>query len=142
MVAAGQAVGLSPRIAPAVLGGVARLVRAGDGLLAFPVAAGAADQPRYVLWTSAAAVITLLLLMAVLIAWLERWRKRADQDKISAGDQLAHFRELYERGELSPEEFARVRTLLGDRLKEELDLPTATPEGDSQPEPPPAPPKG
>jgi uncharacterized membrane protein len=128
MVATGQAVGLSALSGPA-------------GLLVAQAVNGAA-RSRYVLWSSAAAVIVLLLVMALVVAWLERWRKRPEQDKMSASDQLARFRELYERGELSPEEFARIRTLLGDRLKEELDLPTAAPESDSPPEPPPpAPPK-
>ena len=36
---------------------------------------------------------------------LERWRKRAAPAVFDANDQLAQFRELYERGELSQKEF-------------------------------------
>jgi hypothetical protein len=85
-----------------------------------------------VFWTTIALVVALLL-GALVIAFVDRWRKRRS-DRLSPGEQLSHFRSLYEKGELSREEFERIRTLLGGRLREELDLPPAKPSA----EPPPA----
>jgi hypothetical protein len=64
-----------------------------------------------------------ILAGALVIVWLDRWRKRQSTQGMTTGDQLTHFRELYERGELSPEEFARVRDLLGTRLRQEMQVP-------------------
>jgi hypothetical protein len=68
-----------------------------------------------------------ILAGALVIAWLDRWRKRPQNPGMSTNDQLAHFRTLYERGQLSPEEFARIRTLLGERLRQEMEVPAAPP---------------
>jgi len=101
-----------------------------------------------VLWTTLALVVALLL-GALIIAVAERWRKKTREGRSDAGDQLAHFRSLYERGELSREEFERIRGKLGKRMRQELDLPApppaapATPAGplpNGESPPPPAPP--
>jgi uncharacterized membrane protein len=63
-----------------------------------------------------------LLVGALIIAWAARWRKRSVSEGVSASDQLAHFRSLYEQGAISQEEFNRLRGLLGGRLKAELEL--------------------
>jgi hypothetical protein len=96
-------------------------------------------DPRLV-WATLG-LIGVLLVGALIIWWVDRWRKRSQEALDSSGDQLAHFRELYEQGNLSAEEFERIRGLLGKRLRQELDVPASgTPEKDSQqPEgPPPA----
>jgi hypothetical protein len=80
------------------------------------------DRFLYVLGTTLL-FVGAILVMALVIAWLNRWRKRQRDAGLSAGDQLAHFRALYERGELSPEEFARIRELLGERLRREMQVP-------------------
>jgi hypothetical protein len=82
-----------------------------------------------------------ILVLALVIVWVDRWRKRPKEAGTSAGDQLTHFRELYERGELSAEEFARVRGLLSERLREEFQVPAPPPEielDESAPVPPPS----
>jgi hypothetical protein len=53
-----------------------------------------------------------LLLAAVVIALVSRWRRRAGDECLTPTDQLAHFRSLYERGAISAEEFQQVRALL------------------------------
>jgi hypothetical protein len=68
-----------------------------------------------------------ILVLALVMVYLERWRKRQRSGGVTTGDQLAHFRELYERGELSPEEFARIRGLLGERLRQEMEVPATPP---------------
>jgi hypothetical protein len=85
-----------------------------------PAKLGTMKSP--VLWTTLALVVALLL-GALVIAVAERWRKTTREGRSDAGDQLAHFRRLYERGELSREEFERIRAKLGTRLRKELDMP-------------------
>jgi hypothetical protein len=89
---------------------------------------------------SALLVLAAILIGAGVVAWLDRWRKRTEAPPMSANEQLALFRELYERGELDAEEFARIRNRLGDRLRQELDVPTLTPVEPEPPAPPSAPP--
>ncbi len=81
----------------------------------------------------------VILILALVIVWVDRWRKRPVTPGTSAGDQLSHFRELYERGELSAEEYARVRGLLSERLRHELQVPAPPPEIELDPTAPPPP---
>ena len=75
-----------------------------------------------------------LLVGAILIALVDRWRKRAANETFSTHDQLASFRLLYERGEMTQEEYDRVRQQLLVRLKKgPPPLPAKAP-----PSPPPA----
>jgi hypothetical protein len=75
-----------------------------------------------VLW-AALPLIGALLVGAGVIYFVDRWRKKADRTQAPAEDELTHYRVLYERGELSPEEFDRLKLLLGGRLRKELNLP-------------------
>jgi hypothetical protein len=100
------------------------------------------EDPRFI-WT-VAAFIGLLFLGAIVLAVLDRWRKRSGSPSLSANDQLAHFRELYENGELSQSEFERIRARLTGQLMRELDVrprPTDT-AGPPEPPAPPSPPAG
>lgn len=84
-------------------------------------------------------LVAALLLAALAIAWAKKWRQRGEPpERLTTNSQLAHFRSLYERGEISDEEFTRIRGLLGERLKQEMaigkpanppasDTPQATP---------------
>jgi hypothetical protein len=65
-----------------------------------------------------------LLVAAAVIAVVRRWwqRRNATED-LSPSAQLAHFRSLYETGAISQEEFERLRTLLGGRMRESLGVP-------------------
>lgn len=84
-------------------------------------------------------VIAAILLGAWVIFRVDRWRKKKPPEQLSSADQLSHFRQLYERGELSPEEFGRIRALLGERLRHELDIPPKPAEEQPPPaQPPPA----
>ena len=106
-------------------------------------------DPR-LLWATLA-LAGVVLLGAILITLADRWRKRPAEPPCTTDDQLAEFRSLYERGELSQEEFERIRATLSERLRQELEVPaggspppqTASPPAPAQPSPaeqPPPPP--
>jgi hypothetical protein len=59
-----------------------------------------------------------VLLLAAVVAVLSRWRRRYGSERLTPGDQLSHFRSLYEKGAISAEEFARLRTLLTGQVHE------------------------
>ena len=70
-------------------------------------------------------LIGLLLVAALVLFFVDRWRKRrtvVDSDACAPNDQLSHFRSLYERGEMSREEFERVKALLTEQLRRELNV--------------------
>jgi hypothetical protein len=71
------------------------------------------------------AMVAALLLGALSIMAADRWRRRPRSSEApTANDQLAHFRSLYDQGLLSREEFERIRTKLGGRLRQEMDVPS------------------
>ena len=72
------------------------------------------------------AVVAVILVGAAIISAVDRWRKRPFQEKLSPSAQLEQFRELFEKGQLNAEEFEKVRTLLKERMKKELEM-SATP---------------
>lgn len=88
-------------------------------------------DPR-VLWPTFALVV-LLLIAAVLLAWFDRWRRRQNEDVSSPADQLNDFRLSYERGELSADEYKRIKARLAPRIKQQLNVPP-TPKDDRTPD--------
>lgn len=82
-------------------------------------------DPR-VLWPTFSLVV-ILLLAAVVLSWFDRWRKRTDGALVSAADQLNAFRISYERGELSPEEYKRIKARLAPKIKQQLNVPSPAP---------------
>ena len=56
-----------------------------------------------------------LLLAALVIELVRRWARKRDETP-SASDQLAQYRALYRRGEISQEEFDRLRAVLGGEI--------------------------
>jgi hypothetical protein len=86
---------------------------------------GADWRPRML--TAGLYLAVVLLAAAVLLALLQRWRRRSADDRLSPADQLAQFRSLYEQGLLSQEEFERLRNLLGGEIRRELGVPAAVP---------------
>ena len=76
-------------------------------------------------WGSALAAA--LLIGAFIIWMVDRWRRQKPKYRLEPGDQLNQFRRMYEQGEISAEEFARIRGLLTERMIQELE-PPAPPE--------------
>ena len=76
---------------------------------------------------------------ALVIALVRRWLRKGDSSP-SASDQLSQYRELYRRGEISQEEFDRLRAVLGGELAAASNLPRPGRPLRSPPTAPPAPP--
>jgi hypothetical protein len=72
-------------------------------------------DPRVLALTGA--IAGALLLGAIILALVDRWRKKQMNDTRNVQEELATYRALYQRGELSAAEYERVRTRLVDRLK-------------------------
>jgi len=94
-----------------------------------------AQMKMQLVWASLGLVVALIL-GAILIGLVERWRKRSASAGLTAGDQLSHFRELYARGVLTKEEFEQIRAQLADKLREEMQLKETPPaQATAPPEP-------
>ncbi|WP_152100414.1 SHOCT domain-containing protein [Lacipirellula parvula] len=59
-------------------------------------------------------------LTAVVLAVARRYRGRAAQDKLNPHEMMSNFRELYDRGGLSDEEFRTIKSKLATELRAEL----------------------
>jgi hypothetical protein len=72
-----------------------------------------------------AILLAAVLVGIILIKLAERWRKQPFQARMSASEQLAVFREQFEKGQIKPEEFERIRTLLNERIRQEMEVSAA-----------------
>jgi len=91
----------------------------GCGLLANLLA----DNVKFRIFWSTLGLVGALLVGAVIVSILDRWRKRTGVEGMSAGDQLAHFRDLRDRGTITQEEYERIRTRLASELRKEMNVP-------------------
>jgi hypothetical protein len=78
------------------------------------------------LWYTVAMVGSLLVGAAV-VALADRWRKRRQLRGVEPADELARYTALYEKGDLSSEEYERVRKLFKSRIVQELSTPREKP---------------
>jgi hypothetical protein len=100
----------------------------------------AVDFSMLLAWLSLAGA---LLLGAVIIMVTQYVLRRRDTSTLSASDQLAHYRSLYEQGVISEEEFKQLRSVLGGELRGSLPGSRGNLTGGAiQPPPPPAAPEG
>jgi hypothetical protein len=82
------------------------------------------------LWATllvAAAFVAVLVLGMIVISLLGRWRKQVAPTDFDPNEQLAQFQQLYEKGELSQEEFDKIRERLRQQICREHELPAAPP---------------
>ena len=70
---------------------------------------------KAVLW-----VAVLMVIMAVSYYLVRRYRDRIDDDRQTASDLLTNFREMHHEGDISEMEFRTIKTVLGEKLQEEL----------------------
>jgi hypothetical protein len=71
-------------------------------------------------------LIGALLAGALVIYLVDRWRRRTALRRLDPSDQLASFRRAHERGEMSADEFEKVRALLAGQLRQDLQVPPRT----------------
>ena len=107
---------------------------------------GLTKEERLILWSGV--LLGVLVLGAVVIARLDRWRKR-QMEGADDPDPVMSFRELYERGEISKAEYDRVLRRVAERVGAKprpVPVPPATAQepaaGPPATEEPPAPPPG
>lgn len=87
------------------------------------------------------ALVGTLLLGALVISRVDRWRKRQMADDDTPAIELGSFRSMYERGELSKEEYDRVLQRIATRAGAKAkDAPKPVPPTTEPPTEPPAPP--
>ena len=105
--------------------------------------------PKFRLLVAGLCLAAALLVGALVIALVSRWRRRSEaKDDLSPSAQLAHFRSLYEAGTISQEEFERLRNLLGTQMRQTFGIPAPAAEQKVKPplgengQPPEAPPTG
>ncbi|HVS34233.1 MAG TPA: SHOCT domain-containing protein [Gemmataceae bacterium] len=82
-----------------------------------------------------------LLAAALVIALVRRWARKGESSP-SASDQLSQYRALYQRGEISQEEFDRLRAVLGGELTAGAKLAPPRPPVPKPTNAPPPPPNG
>jgi len=94
------------------------------------------DAPKFQLLVAGLCLAAALLVGALVIALVSRWRRRSEaKDDLSPSAQLAQFRSLYEAGTISQEEFDRLRTLLSEQMRRTLGVPAPAPEAPAKPPP-------
>lgn len=73
-----------------------------------------------------------LVVLAVIIAKVKAWYQQDDESDLSANTMLANFRSLKDEGELSPEEFQKIKGQLTSKIRGESAV-TAPPAPKSKP---------
>lgn len=101
-----------------------------------------AETNEKLLWAGGL-MVAALLLGALIISLVDRWRKRQLGDSGREADSLTTYREMYSRGELSKEEYTQIRQKLsGQYVEPAKGAPSSGDDGSSEPSqdsPPPEP---
>jgi hypothetical protein len=64
-------------------------------------------------------LVGALILMALVLAWLKRYQQKDDlENRDSVHQQLGKFRMALDHGEMSEEEFRKVKVLLTGKMRE------------------------
>jgi hypothetical protein len=75
------------------------------------------EEWKWVILPSGLALAGALLVAGAVIAIASRWRRSPRSITSTASEQLTEFRLLYEKGEMSREEFERIRTRLNVQIR-------------------------
>ncbi|MGL4424349.1 MAG: hypothetical protein ACRCZF_27085 [Gemmataceae bacterium] len=75
-------------------------------------------QSSEFLW-SVGALVALLLVGAVVLTIMDRWRRQANRTGLSTTLQLSDYREMYENGELTLSEYEKIRDKMAMQIKQE-----------------------
>lgn len=95
------------------------------------------DKPELLVATLA--IAGALLLGGLVIFVVDRWRKAGTGPADGGAGELTGYRGMLERGEITEEEYARLRSKVASKVKPAAAAPTSPVAADGTP-PPPAPP--
>lgn len=85
-------------------------------------------------------LIAILATGAILLAWLKKSRERQlGAATLTANDQLSAFRDSMEEGDMTEEEFKKVKALLAEKIRNPANPVTTTPGQSTTASPSPAP---
>jgi hypothetical protein len=79
---------------------------------------------EFVLLAPTMTLVAALLVGAVVVALVRRGLRNSRNPTVQVGDDLTHFRKMYERGEITEDEYKQLRGVLGGELRRAM-LPTA-----------------
>jgi hypothetical protein len=81
-----------------------------------PAASDLFDRAEF--WWGTGGLVVALVAGAVVVGWVDRWRKRqALAAGAESGEELTSFRAMFERGEITEAEYARLRHRVAERVK-------------------------
>ncbi len=92
------------------------------------------DSTEFIVGT--VSLIVVLLSGAVVIWYLDRWRKQRERAGVESTESLSHFRELFENGEITEGEYKRIRGKVSSQMRKEVGLPSPAPAAESPALPP------
>jgi hypothetical protein len=84
------------------------------------------DRPE-IIWATAG-IVAALLAGAVVVKLVDHWRKKGLAPAGQSADELTEYRELFESGEITEDEYKRLRQQLADRVKHPPAVAAANPE--------------
>jgi hypothetical protein len=80
------------------------------------------------LWITVGLLLLVLLVGIVVLAYIDRWRKRSAPFEKDSVEEVSNFRDLYESGEITQGEYERIRAKMAGRVKEKVGVkPSAVP---------------
>ena len=83
-------------------------------------------------------LLAVALFAGAFLVWIvDRWRKRSVIQSPDSTNELTHFREMYEQGEITEEEYVKLRSRVADRVKPSAAGPAAPPNPGAPPNPAP-----
>jgi hypothetical protein len=86
-----------------------------------------------VIWGTIGLIVALLV--GAFCVWLvDRWRKKSIVRR-DASEELTDFREMHESGEITDDEYARLRGRVADRVKQAPPAQASGPAADTRPGP-------
>jgi len=75
-----------------------------------------------VIWGTAGLALALLA-GALLVYLADRWRKKSSSQVVDSSRELTDFRRMFERGEITAEEYAKLRDRVALRVKAPVPVP-------------------
>ena len=105
-------------------------------LFAQPKPAGSPFDRPEIIWGSVG-LAAALFAGAVVIYFVDKWRRRSAMADREAGLELTDFRAMFERGEITETEYNRLRLKVADRVKQPAGSPVLVPLAGAPPAAPP-----